>query len=191
MADLIQILGLPSTLRARSFNNGLLRAAGEVAPEGVVVDIYPIHTLPFYDQDLDGSDDEPAEVRHFREKVRSADALLISCAEYSHSITGVLKNALDWASRPLPNHPLKYKSAALVSATGGASGGIRSKIAILPVLEATETYLMMRPELMIGGAREKFDKDGNLHDEALRARLGQVVAALVDFSQQMRAIGGL
>jgi chromate reductase len=188
MADAFCILGLPSTLRARSFNTGLLRAAHDVAPDGVSVEIFPIQTLPFYDQDLDGSDDEPGPVREFRERVRAADALLISCAEYSHSITGVLKNALDWASRPLPNHPLKFKSVALVSASGGASGGIRSKLAILPVLESTETYLMMRPELMIGGAREKFDKEGNLLDEALRARLGQVVAALVDFSQQMKII---
>ena len=123
MADAFCILGLPSTFRARSFNTGLLRAAQDVAPDGVSVEIFPIQTLPFYDQDLDGSDDEPGPVREFRERVRVADALLVSCAEYSHSITGVLKNALDWASRPLPNHPLKFKSVALVSATGGASRG--------------------------------------------------------------------
>ncbi|MFN0074750.1 MAG: NADPH-dependent FMN reductase [Chloroflexota bacterium] len=188
MSDAFHMLGIPSTLRANSFNTGLLRAAQDVAPEGVTIEIFPIHTLPFYDQDLEGSDSEPASVREFREAIRRADALLITNAEYSHSVTGVLKNALDWASRPLPNHPLKFKSAALISATGGISGGIRSKLAILPVLEATETFLMMRPELMIGSAREKFDTDGNLKDDALRARLGQVVAALVDFSRQMRAI---
>jgi chromate reductase, NAD(P)H dehydrogenase (quinone) len=188
MADAFRILGLPSTLRQKSFNTGLLRAAQEVAPDGVMVEIFPIQTLPLYDQDLDHSDAEPAAVRDFREKIRSADGLLIGCAEYNHSITGVLKNALDWASRPLPNPAIKFKSVALVSASGGGSGGIRSKLAILPVLESTETHLMMRPELMIPSAREKFDTDGNLKDEALRVRLGQVLVALVDFSQRMTCI---
>ena len=187
MSDAVHILGLPSTLRPTSFNTGLLRAAQEVAPAGVTIEIFPIETLPFYDQSLDGSDDEPASVREFREKIRSTNALLITNAEYNHSITGVLKNALDWASRPLPNHPLKFKSAALISATGGISGGIRSKLAMLPVLESTETFLMMRPEFMVGSAREKFDKQGNLVDEALRLRLAQVIEALVEFSRQMSA----
>jgi len=188
MSDVVHILGIPSTLRASSFNTGLLRAAQEIAPDGVRIEIFPIETLPLYNQDLDGSDEEPPSVREFREKIRAADALLITCAEYNHSITGVLKNALDWASRPLPNHPLKFKSVALVSATGGASGGMRSKLAMLPILESTETFLMMRPEFMIGSAREKFDKQGNLHDEALRNRLAQVINALADFSRQMRAV---
>lgn len=190
MSDAFHILGLPSTLRKGSFNTGLLRAAQAVAPNGVTVEIFPIETVPFYDGDLDNPDAEPAPVRALREKIRASDALLITCAEYSHSITGVLKNALDWASRPLPDHPLKFKSAALIAATGGASGGIRSKLGILPVLEATETYLMMRPEFMIGTAREKFDKQGNLTDEALRNRLAQVIEALVEFSRQMKAVNG-
>lgn len=187
MAKSFSILGIPSTLRAASFNTGLLRAARELAPDGVTVNIYPIQSLPFYDQDVEAAN-EPAMVRDFRDQIRAADALLITTAEYSHSITGVLKNALDWASRPLPNHPLLHKPVALISATGGAAGGIRAKLAILPVLEATESYLMMRPEFMIGSARQKFDTEGNLIDETLRDRLGGVITALVEFTQQVKVL---
>lgn len=186
MSESFRILGIPSTLRRASFNTGLLRAAREIAPHGVAIDIYPIREIPMYDQDED-EERSPSVIRDFRGQIRASDALLLATSEYNHSITGVMKNALDWASRPSKDCVLRHKPVGLISATGGPAGGVRAKLAILPILESVECHLLMRPELMVGNSREKFDADGNLHHEETRAQLATVLAALVAWTRQVRS----
>jgi len=175
------ILAISGSTRAGSYNRRLLDAAREVAPPGVEIKIADISTLPFYDSDLEAAG-APASVREFKERVRSADALLIATPEYNGTIPGLLGNALDWASRPYGRAPLTGKPAAVIGATPSTRGGARAQVVLRQVLTATRCAVVPEPELVVRVAHEQFDAAGNLRDESTRDRLRVLLGNLVDWA---------
>jgi chromate reductase len=186
MTEPLMILGIPGSLRRASMNRGLLRAAQETAPDGVTIDIYDLNDIPLFNADVEAEGLPPA-VHDFKERIRAADALLFATPEYNYSFTGVLKNAIDWASRPTPppGNALRHKPAAMMGAGGGAGTG-RAQLALRHVFINTETYIMGRPELVVQNARTLFDEHGELLDETVRERVGLVVEALVAWTHRLR-----
>lgn len=180
----VQVLGICGSLRRASYNLGLLRAAQAVAPEGVAVEIATLHDIPLYNQDEDAAG-PPAAVQALKARIRAADALLIATPEYNYSIPGVLKNAIDWASRPPAETPLRHKPIALVGASAGQFGTVRAQLALRQVFVFTESYVLPKPELMVPAAASKFDAAGNLLDEDIRERLRGVLGALVEWARRV------
>ena len=181
----ITILGIAGSLRAGSYNRALLRAASEVAPAGVELKIFDgLAAIPGYNADVEAKGD-PEPVVAFKAAIRDADALLIATPEYNYGVPGVLKNAIDWASRPPGKSVLNRKPAALMGATPGSTGTARAQLALRQSFVFTETYVLLRPEVLIARAHEKFDADGRLTDERTRQSVGQLVAALVDWTRRL------
>jgi chromate reductase, NAD(P)H dehydrogenase (quinone) len=174
----MKILGISGSLRRNSYNTGLLRAAAELVPEGVELEIWKgLKAAPPYDQD-DDTADAPAAVAELRAAVAGADAVLIATPEYNASIPGALKNALDWVSRPVATNPLRNKPAAVVGASTGAFGAVWAQAELRKVL-GTIGARVLDTELAGRQAAERFDEDGRLLDEGLRADLADLVTELV------------
>ena len=165
MSKKYKILGLAGSLRKDSLNKGLIRAALELAPENMEIEDYTINNIPLYDEDLRASE-SPKAVIELKEKIRSSDGLLIATPEYNYSIPGVLKNAIDWVSRPPAESPLNNKPLAIMGATGGLSGTIRAQLHLRQIAVFTNMIVMNKPEILIPKAGDKFDKEGNLTDES-------------------------
>ena len=185
----IRILGIPGSLREHSFNRGLIRAAQEVAPDGVEVSLYPLHDVPFFNADVEDIGDPDAVVR-FKNAIRNADALLISTPQYNRSIPGVLKNAIDWASRrprtgPEPrNSVLHGKPVAIVGVTPGKSFTEPAQIDLRKILSATFCQIMPGPEVKLGEADQRYADNPDLPDEATRELIREVIDELVVFIRQ-------
>lgn len=181
----MKIVGIAGSLRRASFNRGLLVAAQEVAPADVAIEILDLVPIPFYNADAEllGL---PEAVVELRARIAEADALLLTVPEYNHSFTAVLKNALDWASRPRPLSALRQKPVALMGA-GGGSGTIRAQLAIRPVLACNEAYVMPKPELYVANAPQRFDEHGSLTDATVRASVRDIVTALAAWTRRLRA----
>ena len=180
-----RILGLAGSLRRASFNRGLIRAARELAPEGVVVEPYDKpEKIPFFDQDVEDEGD-PAPVRDPKEKVREADAVLIATPECDYAIPGVLTTALDWALRP-PS-PLRHKPVGVVGANPGRAGtAARGQIVLRQILLHAPAYVMPEPQMLISNARERFDENGDLTDERTRERMRRFLVALVEWTERFK-----
>ena len=173
----IKILAVSGALRAASTNTALLRAAQELAPEGVEIEIYDgIAELPFFDQDLEA--EPPAAVVRWREAIADADGVLIATPEYNYSTSGVLKNAIDWASRPYGQAVLTHKPAAVLGASGSDFGTVRAQNHLRAVFHQFEGDLLLKPEVHVGRNYERFDADGRLVDETSRNLVAGLVAAL-------------
>jgi chromate reductase len=182
-----RILGISGSLRSGSHNTQLLRAAAEAAPAGVEVELFDgLGDVPLYDADLDG-EPLPGPVQALKAAIAAADALLIATPEYNWSIPGVLKNALDWASRPAGRSVLKHKPIALAGATGGGFGTVRGQLATRLVLASTGSYVLPDPLLHISHARQRFDADGRLVDDAVRQELRAVLVALEGWTRRHAA----
>ncbi|GAA2026088.1 NADPH-dependent FMN reductase [Catenulispora yoronensis] len=174
----IKILAISGSLRKASSNTALLRAAKQLAPEGVEIEIYEaLGQLPHYDQDLEG--DVPANVVELRQRIAEADGVLIATPEYNYSVPGVLKNALDWASRPYGESVLTGKPVAIMGASGSAFGTVRAQNHLRAVFHFLDSKLVGKPEVQVGNNWERFDNDGNLVDETARNLVAGLVAALV------------
>lgn len=176
------ILGIGGSLRKGSYNHGLLVTAQELVPAGVEVEIADIASIPLYNDELN-VDDGPEPVREFKRRMRAVDALLFAVPEYNYSMTGVQKNLIDWASRPLDSTPLRRKPVALMGA-GGMFGTVRAQLALRQVLNA-HCLVMNTPELHITRAGEHFDAEGHLTDEVTRQRLRAQIEALVAWAAQV------
>jgi chromate reductase, NAD(P)H dehydrogenase (quinone) len=189
MQPSFRVLGISGSLRRHSFNSALLAAAEESAPEGVTVVPHAVDDLPFYNPDLERPDAVPASVRAFRTALREADALLIATPEYNHSLPAVLKNAVDWASRPVRfEAPLAGMPVALMGAATGAVGTARAQEHLLSVLLATGAFPMGHPSLIVGKAAERFDDSGRLTDAATRARLAALLEALRAWAHRLAPV---
>src|SRR5690348_2473664 len=172
------ILGISGSLRRNSHNAKLLRAAAELLPPGVELELWDgLKQVPPYDEDDDGPAAAP-EVARLRASLASADAVLFSTPEYNSSVPGQLKNALDWASRPLATNALRNTPVAVVGASMGAFGAVWAQAELRKVLAATGARVV-DGEVAVGHAHERFDEDGRLADEMLRETLAEVVEALV------------
>lgn len=189
MTDTINILGISGSLRRNSFNSGLLRAASELVPEGVKLSIHDLHDVPLYNGDEDhGAEGMPDGVLRLKTAIAAADALLIATPEYNYSVSGVLKNAIDWASRPGPGKasPLNSKPLAMLGA-GGMSGTMRAQFHLRQILVHSDVLVMNKPELYVARAWEKFDQAGNLTDAPTREQVQKLLVALGAWTRRMQA----
>jgi chromate reductase len=180
----IHVLGISGSLRHGSWNTGLLNAASELLPEGMSLEIADLADIPLYNQDHDGPNASNA-VRQFRGQIRAADALLIATPEYNASIPGVLKNALDWASRPITDSALSGKPLAMMGA-GGVSGTNRAQLALRTISGALNVLPLNRPQVQITRSWEKFDAEGQLTDEQSRQEIRALLEALAAWTRQLR-----
>ena len=179
-----RILGIAGSLRRASFNRGLIRAASELAPEGVVVEPYDkLEKIPFFNQDVENEGD-PLPVRDLKEKVREADAVLIATPEYDYAIPGVLTTALDWVLRP-PS-PLRHKPVGIVGASPGRVGTARGQMVLRQILLHAPAYVMPEPQMLISNARERLDGNGDLTDEQTRERMRRFLTALVEWTERFK-----
>lgn len=191
MPDNLTFLGVSGSLRKGSLNTGLLRAAAELAPPGITVEVYGrLRDIPPYDLDLD-TDEPPEPVADLRERIGAADGLLIATPEYNYSIPGVLKNALDWASRPVPGSVLRHKPVAVMGASPGNFGTIRAQLALRQVWLWTESVPVVRPEVHVFAALQRFDEHGTLTDQATRALITDLLEALRLTAIRTRAPSGI
>jgi chromate reductase, NAD(P)H dehydrogenase (quinone) len=181
----INILGISGSLRSASVNSGLLRAAQSLLPEGMSLTIAKIEAIPLYNGDLDVSP-PPEGVTLFKQKIAAADGLLIATPEYNYSVPGVLKNALDWVSRPLQNSPLNDLPAAIMGA-GGKFGTVRAQHHLRQIAVCLNLLVLPTPEVMVQNSWEKFDKLGNLQDEATKEAIRKLLLAFRHWIELLRA----
>ncbi len=183
----LAVCGVAGSLRSGSFNGSLLRAARELAPAGMEIRPFDrLGEIPLYDADLEAKG-EPEAVAAFKKAIGEADALLVATPEYNYGIPGVLKNAIDWASRPAGKSPLNRKPAAIMGASPGAMGTVRAQLALRQAFQFNETYVLPRPELLVGRAHEKFDAAGDLADEPTRKALRGLLEAFAEWARRFRA----
>ena len=176
----MKILGISGSLRKASLNTQLLHAARELAPQGMDIEIFAINDIPLFNEDVQAQG-FPASTQSFRERIAAADALLFATPEYNYSMPGVLKNAIDWASRP-PIQPFAGKKAAIIGASMGALGTARAQYHLRQTGVFLDIHFMNRPELMVGAAHEKFDAEGRLIHEPTREQLRKFLAAFATFA---------
>ncbi|RZJ09592.1 MAG: NAD(P)H-dependent oxidoreductase [Rubrivivax sp.] len=178
----MKIIALSGALRRGSCNTALLRAAIAMAPEGVTMELRTLHGIPLYDGDVE-AEGIPDAVTALREEIRAADALLIGTPEYNHGIPGVLKNGLDWLSRPSGEGAKLFggKPTAMMGATPGGGGTVQSQDALLTVLRAFGNDFWMAGGMMVSQAGTVFDAEGHLMDDKLRERLKRFVEGFVAF----------
>lgn len=175
MAD-IKVLGICGSLRKSSFNAALLRIADELKPAGMTIQVADIAAIPLYNEDV-RAQGFPAPVETLRQQIKAADALLIACPEYNYSMSGVLKNAIDWASRP-PEQPFAGKPLAIMGAAAGMAGSARAQYHLRQACVFLDMHPLNKPEVLIGAAQTKFDAAGNLTDETARGLIRDLLAAL-------------
>jgi NAD(P)H-dependent FMN reductase len=177
------IIGISGSARHGSFNSALLRAAQQVAPEGVAVEIASIRGIPLYDGDAEAASGVPEEVAVLKDRIAASDGLLLATPEYNNSIPGVFKNAIDWLTRPASDiaRVFRNRPVALMGATTGRGGTILAQSAWLPVLRVLGTRLWAGPRLTVSLARTVFDETGQLKDEQTRAQVQTFMAGFASF----------
>jgi chromate reductase len=185
MAHPVRILGIAGSLRKGSYNTALLHAAEELLPADTTLEqSLDIGTLPHFNEDVRAAG-LPPEVAAFRAQIAAADAVLISSPEYNYSIPGVLKNAIDWASRP-PEPPFTDKPLAIMGASPGTLGTARMQYHLRQVAVFLNMHMVNRPEVFVAKAAEKFDAQGKLTDEATRKLVGDLLLALHKLTLRLR-----
>jgi chromate reductase len=173
----LRILGFAGSLRMGSYNRALLRAAREVAPAGMSIEIYDLAGIPLYNADVEAKGD-PIPVAEFKVAIRKADGVLMATPEYNHGVPGVMKNAIDWASRPPRSAVLSGKPVGLIGASPGITGTARGQSQLRQAFEFTNSYAMPQPELLVFHANEKFNAEGRLTDDTTRGLLQSYLEAL-------------
>lgn len=174
----LTVLGIAGSLRVGSINRALLEAAQELAPHHMTIQIFDLTPIPMYNSELDTDERRPQAVNEFKQAIAAGDGLLIATPEYNYSIPGVLKNALDWASRPGGNSPLKMKPTAIMGATGGMWGTVRAQTHLRDILASTGTPVVLKPEVLVANAYQKFDEQCRLIDEPTRQFVSDLLSAL-------------
>jgi chromate reductase, NAD(P)H dehydrogenase (quinone) len=185
MTDPVRVVGLSGSLRKGSYNSAALRAAIELAPEGMVIEPAEIRDLPLYDDDIRAAGYPPA-VEALRARIAAADAVLFVTPEYNYSVPGVLKNAIDWASRP-PSQPFDGKAVGIMGVSGGLLGTARAQYHLRQMLVFLNAFPINKPEVMIGQAAQKFDAELRLTDEATRGFVRQHLEALGAWARRLKA----
>lgn len=181
----LRVLGVSGSLRKKSFNTGALKAACDLVPDGMSLEIFDLSAIPLYNEDV-REKGYPAPVEAFRQKIKTSDALLIVTPEYNYSIPGVLKNAIDWASRP-PDQPFDGKPIAILGASAGALGTARAQYHLRQCFIFLNGLILNRPEVMIGSAAQKYDDEGRLTDEKTKEHIRGLLKGLKDWTLQLRA----
>jgi chromate reductase len=183
MNNPLKILGIAGSLRKRSYNRATLVAAQQLTPEGAEIEIFDLEGIPLFNQD---NEHEPVgRVMEFKAKIRAADAILFATPEYNYSVPGVLKNAIDWASRPPGDNAWAGKPVAIMGASGGPLGTARAQYHLRQMFVTLDMKAVNKPEVMIGSAKERFDEAGSLTDEKTRALIRKLLESLVAWTQQL------
>ena len=183
----INILGITGSLRKGSYNRALLRAAVELAPDEMEITIFDneiFSAIPLYNEDI-RIQGVPQPVRILKHDIQQADGLIFAIPEYNFSVSGVLKNAIDWVSRPTNKSPLNGKPAAIMGASIGISGTIRAQMHFKQIAATTNMLLVNRPQVYVAWAADKFDPDGRLLDEDARHFTGLLMKALSDWTRKI------
>jgi chromate reductase, NAD(P)H dehydrogenase (quinone) len=173
----ITILGIAGSLRKASFNRAALRAAQQLVPDGATLEIFELYGIPPFSEDDERQ--PPERVVLFKQRIRAADAILFVTPEYNYSMPGVLKNAIDWASRPYGDSAWEGKPVAVMGASVGPLGAARAQYHLRQVFVFLNMYPLNRPEVMIMNAAQRFDEKGNLVDEDTKAHIRKLLEALV------------
>lgn len=185
MENQINILGFAGSLRKASYNKAILRAAAELIPEDAKLEIFDLEGIPVFNQDMEQR--LPEKVKQFKGKIRAADAILIATPEYNYSVPGVLKNAIDWASRPYGDNSFDDKPVAIMSASGSMLGGARAQYHVRQTFVWLNMHPLARPEVIVNFADKKIDKNGKVTDEETRKRIRGLLEALITWTRRLRS----
>jgi chromate reductase len=184
MAELVKILGIAGSLRKGSYNRSALRAAVKLVPPGSTLEIVDLDGIPPFNEDHEK--EFPPHAREFKAKVSAADAILIVTPEYNYSVPGVLKNAIDWASRPYGTSAWNAKPIGIMGASVGALGTARAQYHLRQMFVFLNMFPLNQPEVMIAHAAEKFDEQGNLKDLKTSEKIKELLEALVDWTRRLK-----
>ena len=186
MSAKISILGFAGSLRKGSYNKSLLRAAQEMVPEDATLEVFDLEGIPLFNQDLENR--PPEKVKEFKAKIRASDAILIATPEYNYSIPGVLKNAIDNASRPYGDNAFNGKPVAIMGASIGMLGTARAQYHLRQSMVFLNMYPLNQPEVMVPLAQEKIDQDGRLTDQKTKEKIKELVEALVSWTKKLKKV---
>jgi len=181
----MKVLGFAGSLRKASFNKALLRAAVEVAPASMAIEIFDLEGIPPFNQDHEMQ--PPEKVKEFKARIRAADAVLIATPEANYSVPGVLKNAIDWASRPYGDSAFDGKPAAIMGASVGMIATARAQYHLRQCCVFLNMYPVNQPEVMVPFAQDKIDENGRLVDEPTRKRIGELLISLMAWTKRLSA----
>jgi chromate reductase len=184
MEQPVKILGFVGSLRKGSYNKALMRAAVELKPEDAIIEVFDLEGIPPFNQDLERQ--PPQIVKEFKAKIREADALLIASPEYNYSVPGVLKNAIDWASRPYGDNAFEGKPVAIMSASVGSLGGARAQYHLRQSFIFLDMHPLNRPEVMMPFAQDNVDANGNVTNEHTRQLIRELLEALVQWTRKLK-----
>jgi chromate reductase len=184
MADQIKILGIAGSLRKQSYNKGALRAAQQLCPEGAGIEVFDLAGIPPFNQDEERSPSQ--KVVDLKKRIRAADAILLATPEYNYGVAGVLKNAIDWASRPYGDNAWEGKPVAIMSAAMSMGGGVRAQYQLRQSFVFLNMDAVVQPEVAISNVGERFDQEGNLTDETSRKLIARLLRNLVDKARVRR-----
>jgi chromate reductase, NAD(P)H dehydrogenase (quinone) len=184
MENKLKILGFAGSLRKGSFNRSLLRSAAQLLPSDTTLEIFDLSDIPPYNQDHDNN--IPPKVKEFKIKIRESDALLIATPEYNYSVPGVLKNAIDYASRPYGDNPFDDKPVAIMSASVGMLGGARAQYHLRQMFVFLNLHPVNAPEVIVTFANDKFDSEGNLLDVNTKRFIAQLLQNLSNWTRRLR-----
>ena len=179
----VRILGFVGSLRKGSFNKALMRAALELTPDEAVIEVFDIALIPLFNQDIESS--PPQAVKDFKARIRASDAILIASPEYNYSIPGVLKNAIDSASRPYGDNAFEGKPVAVMSASIGRLGGARAQYHLRQSFVFLNMYPVNRPEVMLAYAMDQVDKNGVLTNQETRELIRKLLEELVLWTRRL------
>jgi chromate reductase, NAD(P)H dehydrogenase (quinone) len=186
--DPLVILGIAGSLRKESFNRALLRAAQELTPEGARIDTFELDGMPPFNQDEEAN--PHPKVAEFKQRIRAADAILFVTPEYNYSIPGVLKNAIDCASRPYGDSAWDRKPVAIMGASIGSIGTARAQYHLRQTFVFLNMYPVNQPEVMVGNAHKRFDQEGKLTDETTKKLVQQLLSELVSWTKRLSGNAG-
>lgn len=179
----LTILGIAGSLRRQSYNRSALKAAQKLVPEGVTLETFELDGIPGFNEDDEKS--PPPKIVELKARIRAADAILFVTPEYNFSVPGVLKNAIDWASRPYGDSAWAGKPAAIMGASIGALGTARAQYHLRQIFVTLNILPINKPEVMIGNAATRFDAQGNLTDEATTKLIRQLLQNLTDWTRKL------
>ena len=186
MNDRVHILGMAGSLREHSFNRALLREAVRLAPDEAEIETFGLDDIPGFNQDEEN--DPPQKIKDLKQKVKEADAILFVTPEYNYSVSGVLKNAIDWVSRPYGDNSFNGKPAAIMGASISLIGTARAQYHLRQMCVFLEMHPVNMPEVMVAGAMDKFDDQGHLQDDTAKDLMQKLLQNLVEWTRQLKAV---
>ena len=181
----VKVLGFAGSLRQGSYNKALLRSAADLVSDDMQLEIFDLEGIPPFNQDIEQN--MPDKVKEFKTKIREADAILIATPEYNFSVPGVLKNAIDWASRPYGDNPFDGKPVAIMSASPGMLGGANAQFHLRQTCVFLNMYPINKPLVIVTFAQDKFDANGKLLDDNSKKFLGQLLENLAKWTRKLAA----